>query len=416
MSIKNLLTSNLKADQILQVNTVIAKTMESENYNLLLLKVNDIEELTGGNGVQIEHILKVNDIEEKTGANGVQIGSVLKVDDIVEKTGANGVQIGSVLKVDDIVEKTGANGVQIGSVLKVDDIVEKTGANGVQIGSILKVDVIEEKTPAANIRMDNLVEIQDGTFNLMFDGTDPFIQFDGGDHLTFDRSANQFQFKVASNPNPDVCIADGETIVSTTLKIGTAANNLSITKQTTGGDNRDVNIVWEGANVTDYDDSADSITTTLNTNIVLVQDGANNRIETPSILFSGANQTAISSHEVIAHTTKWDGPFPITADTTVDLIMIGNTVTCRLPAISETGDTVASKIFSLTDIPVRYRPTADITFVIRTFDNDGLSGTVILAASGLFSIQRTVASGAGELFLADVNVKGFDATSFSYIL
>ncbi len=166
--------------------------------------------------------------------------------------------------------------------LTVEDIIVNDDlcvAGDIQTGSVV------EKILGGNIRIADRMEFGNAEFFLETDvNGDSLINFDSGDHILFDKDAGtdgngQIQFKISTNPNPDVCISNNETLVSRVLKVGTGANFLEFQKETSGPDNRDVHITWEGTNITDYDDSADTITTTLNSNIVLVQDGGNNRVD-----------------------------------------------------------------------------------------------------------------------------------------
>jgi hypothetical protein len=122
--------------------------------------------------------------------------------------------------------------------------------------------------------------IDDANFFMDLENTnnDAKISFDAGDHILYDRTANQFQFKIGANPNPDVTIENGITRVSNKLEIANATT--FIEKTTTGGSNGDVQFQLATNDDIVWDSSENILTYNIASNpVLLVKPGA---VEIPS--------------------------------------------------------------------------------------------------------------------------------------
>ncbi len=276
-------------------------------------------------------------------------------------------------------------------------------------GAEFKADIISQNI-ASNTLVLNELNIADNSWRFFLNSGNPTIQFNGGDFLEYDRTLDILKFQTPAAPMPELQISNGVVCANSKLQLSQDVN-VFLEKITTGPD-QDLTISGASGKVIRYDTSADNWEFDNSGSIELKVDNGNNRIEINNLLFSGLNQTQLSTYEESSYNTTWSGAIPTTALTTIFIIRIGNTITIRLPTISTAGNNTSNFIFSDTAMDARFRPLNNLTIIIETQDNTEFVGRCLLQNTGIFNIFPTVTSS----YIADVNLKGFKRTHFSYML
>jgi hypothetical protein len=94
------------------------------------------------------------------------------------------------------------------------------------------------------------------------------------------------------------------------------------------------------------------------------------------------------------------------------LVRVGKTVTLNIPAVSGTADGLAPSVGITAEIPLRFMPDADLTFICRVVENNvQLVGKVIVNSGlGALTFYKDV---TGTIFGAFPNT-GFGITSFTW--
>ncbi len=275
-------------------------------------------------------------------------------------------------------------------------------------GTTLKADTINQNVASATLILNEL-NIGDNSWRFFIDSGNPKIQFNGGDFLEYDRILDTLKFQTPGAPQPELEISNGLICINAKLQLSQDVN-VFLEKVTTGPD-QDLIISGEAGKLIRYDTSENNWEFDNSGTINLKVDGGNNRIEINNLLFSGLNQSVLSSYQQTTLSTTWSGAIPTTGLTTVALIRVGSAIVVRIPTISTAGNSTSNFIFSDIAIPVEFRPLTTVTFIIQTQDNTAFVGRCTVQTSGIFNIFPTVTS---LNFNADANLKGFQKTSFSY--
>lgn len=84
--------------------------------------------------------------------------------------------------------------------------------------------------------------VDDLNFYLSLESGNPTITLDSGDFIEYDRTGNEFRIKINGNPNPDFSVKNG--IVKARNKFELADSTTYLEKTTTGGNNGNVNIMF----------------------------------------------------------------------------------------------------------------------------------------------------------------------------
>lgn len=132
------------------------------------IKVDSIDEKTGGAKITVKKRILVDEIGERTGSARTSAINGLKVDTIAEYTGAARTTLLNGIKTDVIAEYTGSAKVSLPSGIKVDTIAEYTGAAGVTFSHKIKMGANQITGVAAGSLYDdapNLRQVQGGALN-----------------------------------------------------------------------------------------------------------------------------------------------------------------------------------------------------------------------------------------------------------
>ncbi len=241
--------------------------------------------------------------------------------------------------------------------------------------------------------------IGDADFKLSLVSGDPQIDFNGGDFIKFDRTGNQFEFKISSAPNPDMVIQNG--LVQIRNKLEIADEDTFIDKLTTGPNSGDVTIRFGDTGISDFTDLLFDFSDVSLTFII----ANNNRLKINSLGLNldptDSNQTPISYNE----DTELFAAFDYTdsggvdnfqeaaADVTglVEFVRKDNIVSMLLQGVQGTM-TLGSTIDAVAGaVPVRFRVLVEQSFSITitelgptTFKN----GVIRLNTDGSFNIGR----------------------------
>ncbi len=222
------------------------------------LSIGQINEATPGNGVGIEDINIYNDTINDTGA-ALKVGANfftvenymivqdnaifdadVNVDDINERTASNGVNINDELHVDTITEKTSSNGVDIESVHIEDQIISNVTSFGcgtvnasgnVNAGAYLtavngvQTDVVFEKTPSNGVGIED-VNITDREIASVGDTRLYVNGIEVNDHASSQKYVSlPSSFELRTDEIKEYSTAAGVTIDSVLLKDGAVTTN-----------------------------------------------------------------------------------------------------------------------------------------------------------------------------------------------
>ena len=103
--------------------------------------------------------------------------------------------------------------------------------------------------------------IDDLNFSMQLNAGNPQIVFDaGGDGITYDRTANQLNFKIDGGSN-ELQLTDGTATFKSTINV--QDNSTFISKSTAGATNNDVTIQFAANDVLYYDNSANTLTASI---------------------------------------------------------------------------------------------------------------------------------------------------------
>lgn len=280
------------------------------------------------------------------------------------------------------------------------------------------------------------IEVGDAQFEIFLDAGTPTIQFDSGDNLTYDRTANEFKIKIAGNPNPDLLVANGLVCVKNKLQV-TADGDTFIEKLTTGPDNNDVIVSFNNTDTDQmyWDDSANKlsvniatieklgidVTNTTISNVVILSSVAQDDTQTKLLVLDGSNNVKwrdVATVEATTGTvtTNWTFPGAVGAVSgDIDWQINNDIANITVPLISNGANGFNAFINNATTLmPVSLRPVTQKNYIVR-IENASVAGNgyLFILPTGEIKIYADVAL---TLFAGAAGTHIVNAVTINYSL
>lgn len=125
---------------------------------------------------------------------------------------------------------------------------------------------------------------------------------------------------------------------------------------------------------------------------------------------SGGTSAALNHYEEYTLSTNWAGIWASAQAGDCKVVKIGSICSITIPTVSAASNTAAT-INSSVDLPARFRPSADRTFVVRVKDNSvAVLGLLVINTSGTLLLY----TGLGGSLFTNTGNGGFYTTNVTY--